>query len=468
MRYDCAAPDGRPSLSRSVDAGDALLLGDAEAELVAVQEQLGVALAGMAVRERVELRPSARRWWRCASSWTSTASRTQSGTLRRRTESRISPGRRRARRPSAPLVGDEAHRARQPTLGVELGEHARALLERGVVTPRSGAAPCMARRTSSSMKCSRSLPRSREGIETTIFVPDQCADPVLVRRELARTSSSGRSKDAGTTVTVVDESAASRCRAPVVYLTMLTSRGGPGDDPRLGDAPASASTTLALPQREGDGGLLGDVGGDLEAVLDLAVHLDHERLGPTVSSDASATGHGDSCTEGRSGWRRCHSSAVTCGVIGASSGAQRVDRLVEDVGVAARLGVVGPDDRVSAARGCAPRRCGSTTGRGRRSPRRIVWCTIRRSARSASVSGPTSRARSAVARRQSRSRNRRHPSITLSVWSVQSNASAGGPTERWKSRSASAPTLVEVLLGRDEVALRLGHLRAVHADHAPG
>jgi hypothetical protein len=40
---------------------------------------------------------------------------------------------------------------------------------------------------------------------TTILVPDQCAEPVFVRRELARTSSSGRSKDAGTMVTVVDD-----------------------------------------------------------------------------------------------------------------------------------------------------------------------------------------------------------------------------------------------------------------------
>ena len=39
---------------------------------------------------------------------------------------------------------------------------------------------------------------------TTILVPDQWAEPVLVLRVLARTSSSGRSKDAGTIVTVVD------------------------------------------------------------------------------------------------------------------------------------------------------------------------------------------------------------------------------------------------------------------------
>ena len=62
------------------------------------------------------------------------------------------------------------------------------------------------------MKLSRSAPRSRSGIATTIFVPDQWAEPVFVRRLLARTSSSGRSKDAGMMVTVVDGVAGVRAR----------------------------------------------------------------------------------------------------------------------------------------------------------------------------------------------------------------------------------------------------------------
>ena len=58
--------------------------------------------------------------------------------------------------------------------------------------------------------------------------------------------------------------------------------------------------------------------------------------------------------------------------------------------------------------------------------------------------------------------------MTSSVCSLQSTSSAGGPTNRWYSRRASAPTVSKYLDGRDQVALRLRHLRAAHADHALG
>ena len=83
-------------------------------------------------------------------------------------------------------------------------------------------------------------------------------------------------------------------------------------------------------------------------------------------------------------------------------------------------------------------------------------------------SAPLDPSASPVASRHTRSRKWRQPSMTSSVWSVQSKSSAGGPTNRWKIRNESAPTRVEVLLGRDQVAFGLGHFRAVHADHALG
>ena len=58
--------------------------------------------------------------------------------------------------------------------------------------------------------------------------------------------------------------------------------------------------------------------------------------------------------------------------------------------------------------------------------------------------------------------------MTLSVWSVQSTSSAGGPTKRWKRRRASAPTDVQVARRCHQVALGLGHLGPVHADHPLG
>ncbi len=69
----------------------------------------------------------------------------------------------------------------------------------------------------------------------------------------------------------------------------------------------------------------------------------------------------------------------------------------------------------------------------RSSPGPVAWpaCEARPSA------GVESRG---TASRQTRSRNRPHPSITLSVWSLQSTSSAGGPVERWNRRRASAPT----------------------------
>ncbi len=78
------------------------------------------------------------------------------------------------------------------------------------------------------------------------------------------------------------------------------------------------------------------------------------------------------------------------------------------------------------------------------------------------------RSTSPVPRRHTRARKRRQPSIISSVCSVQSKSSAGGPTNRWNRRSASAPTRVEVLGRSDQVALGLGHLGPAHADHALG
>ena len=75
----------------------------------------------------------------------------------------------------------------------------------------------------------------------------------------------------------------------------------------------------------------------------------------------------------------------------------------------------------------------------------VTWATVRWTARRTSVSsgvGGLVRAATScsVTSRHRRSRNRPHPSITWSVWSVQSTSSVGGPTKRWKRRSASAPT----------------------------
>ncbi len=95
----------------------------------------------------------------------------------------------------------------------------------------------------------------------------------------------------------------------------------------------------------------------------------------------------------------------------------------------------------------------------------------RRTSRSSAASSPALRSACrapSTARRQTRSRNRPHPSITLSVWSDQSTSSAGGPTKRWKRRRASAPTVVRIARGRDEVPLRLRHLLPVHPDHPLG
>src|ERR1039458_1864491 len=138
----------------------------------------------------------------------------------------------------------------------------------------------MARRTSSSTKWSRSLPRSRDGIDTTIFVPDQCADPVLVRRELDRTSSSGRSNDAGTTVTVVERPASRALivdRAPWSPHDVDELRW-PRDDAGRGRAIEHLPHLLAG-EGERHGVRLGDVGVDLDAVAQLAVDLDHHRHG---------------------------------------------------------------------------------------------------------------------------------------------------------------------------------------------
>ena len=173
---------------------------------------------------------------------------------------------------------------------------------------------------------------------------------------------------------------------------------------------------------------------------------------------------------GSPGWRSLHSSAVTCGAIGREQ--QRTSRRPPRRATA-RLGALGasaPTSRprcsssISAGDGGVEAPLVEVVGDLARS------CGARRGAAASSpVAPPSTTCRSwPWASRQSRSRNRAQPSITSSVWSVQSNVSAGGPTKRWKRRSASAPTVVEVLLGRDEVALGLGHLGAVQADHALG
>ncbi len=57
--------------------------------------------------------------------------------------------------------------------------------------------------------------------------------------------------------------------------------------------------------------------------------------------------------------------------------------------------------------------------------------------------------------RQSRPRKRRPPSIISSVCSVQSKSSVGGPTKRWNSRRASAPTVSKYLAGAIRLPLDL-------------
>ena len=103
---------------------------------------------------------------------------------------------------------------------------------------------------------------------------------------------------------------------PAGQTTTLTSLGG-RTTTRRGSAPASASTTGRRGQGQALGLLLGDVGGDLDAVPHLAVDLDDHGHRSSATSSGSATGHGRRWMW--SPWRRSHASAVTCGVIGASS-----------------------------------------------------------------------------------------------------------------------------------------------------
>ncbi len=84
---------------------------------------------------------------------------------------------------------------------VELGQNTRPLFERRVARGIWGRW-VKSRSTSSSTKVTRSRPRKRAGICTTIRLPDQCALPVFFRRAEDRISTSGRSKRGGSTVTL--------------------------------------------------------------------------------------------------------------------------------------------------------------------------------------------------------------------------------------------------------------------------
>ena len=116
------------------------------------------------------------------------------------------------------LVRDDPDRAREAPVGIELGQDARPLLQGRVVRDALGALLHGPADHSSNQR-SRSAPRSRAGIATTIRLPDQCAAPVFVRRVFARISSSGRSKAAGTVVTVVEGDADRALIAPRPGLT---------------------------------------------------------------------------------------------------------------------------------------------------------------------------------------------------------------------------------------------------------
>ena len=180
----------------------------------------------------------------------------------------------------------------------------------------------------------------------------------------------------------------------------------------------------------------------------------------TVSTAASV-GVGDrpapARARGSPGWRRSHSSAVTCGAAGASSsssvsmanggGALLVEQVHElhergDGGVVRpALEVVG-DPHDQPVGGPVDLDDGVALGRRAR----------RRSAGSAS--------------RHTRCRNREAPvdadALPVDVVGRRSRRT-GGPGAGRRRRSVS-----KIVLGRDQVALRLRHLRAAEADHALG
>ena len=110
---------------------------------------------------------------------------------------------------------------------------------------------------------------------TMILVPDQCAEPVLVRLELARISSSGRSNDGGTTVTDVEP----------IFCVLIGAAASPDDvhEPRgtcnhtSGWSPTKGFDHVVARECKRDRCLLGEVDGDVESVLHLPVHLHDER-----------------------------------------------------------------------------------------------------------------------------------------------------------------------------------------------
>ena len=261
-----------------------------------------------------------------------------------------------------------------------------------------------------------------------------------MRRGLERTSSSGRSNDAGMNVTVI------MSRSAIGSLPDDVDESGRARDDTARRRAGERGDHALARERERDGVLLAEVDGHLDAILHLAVDLDDERLG----LDGEQRRVGD-----RPGRRvhavgpRAPSLPEARGHVGHHRGKQREqrrDRLVDDVAVPAvrrgdRLGDGGVQLSEPGDRGVEPPLVEVLGDRADGLVHALAH------AASASVCGPSRVGAGAVASRQSWSRNRRHPSITRSVWSVQSKASAGGPAWRWKSRRASAPTSLKYFSG---------------------